>query len=215
MQRDRRPPPADAASATTGRAGLRFDGRTALVVVDVQNDFADPAGSLAVQGGPAVVAAVDALVAEAEARGALVVYTQDWHPPHTPHFAQDGGTWPVHCVAGTWGAALHPDLRQAGPVVRKGVGGEDGSSGFTMRDPVSGETGPTALASLLKEQGIARLVVAGLATDYCVRATVLDALALGYAVQVPRAAVAAVDLERGDGERALAELQAAGARLGG
>src|SRR5918999_1313891 len=87
-----------------------YDERTALVVVDVQNDFADPGGSLHVPGGEAVVPVVNDEVAAARAAGALVVYTQDWHPADTPHFAKDGGTWPVHCVGGTWGSDLHPRL---------------------------------------------------------------------------------------------------------
>lgn len=190
-----------------------FDRQTALIVVDVQNDFADPTGSLAVAGAERVVSAVDGLVAEARAAGALVAYTQDWHPPHTPHFAQDGGIWPVHCVAGTWGATFHPLLTVAGPVVRKGVHGEDGYSGFTMRDPVSAETAVTGLADLLEEHRIVRLVVVGLATDHCVKATVLDGLRLGYAVRVPREAVAAVDLHPGEGDRALGEMGLAGASL--
>lgn len=188
----------------------RYTPRTALVVVDVQNDFADPAGSLAVSGGTDVVAAVNAEVDAATAAGAPVLYTQDWHPADTPHFAKDGGTWPVHCVQDTWGAALHPDLRVAGEVVRKGEHGEDGYSGFTMRDPVTGDSVPTALADLLRERGVDELVVVGLATDYCVRATALEGRALGWPVTVPWAAVRAVDLQPGDGERTRAELVAAG-----
>ena len=201
------------------QAGLRpaklFDDRTALVVVDVQNDFADPRGSLAVAGAEQVVAAADVLVAEAQAAAAFIVYSQDWHPPRTPHFAQDGGTWPVHCVAGTWGAEFHPALRVVGPVVRKGANGEDGYSAFTMRDPVTGETAPTGLGGLLEERGIVRLVVIGLATDYCVRATVLDGLSLGFEVDVVPAACAPVELAAGDGARALGEMRQAGARIGG
>src|SRR3990172_4638626 len=115
---------------------MRCDPTTALVVVDVQNDFADPAGSLSVRGGEAVVVAANAEIAAARAAGALVVYTQDWHPESTPHFAKDGGVWPVHCLAASWGAALHPALDVGGPVVRKGSAGEGGDSGFTLRDPV-------------------------------------------------------------------------------
>src|SRR3712207_5957669 len=132
----------------------RYDPATALIVVDVQNDFADPAGGLAVPGGDAIVDAVDREVEAAAASGAFVVYTQDWHPASTPHFAKDGGVWPVHCVAGTWGAELHPVLTVEGPVVRKGSNGEDGYSGFTMRDPVSGEERATELAAMLQERGI-------------------------------------------------------------
>jgi len=112
--------------------------QTALIVVDVQNDFADPAGSLSVPGGMEVVAFANDQVDAAEAGGALVVFTQDWHPPTTPHFAKDGGTWLVHCVAGTWGAEPAPGLQLHGRVTRKGTGGEDGYSGFTARDPATG-----------------------------------------------------------------------------
>ncbi len=189
---------------------MRWQPTTALVVVDVQNDFADPAGSLAVTGGPDVVVAVNALVVEATAAGAPVLYTQDWHPPDTPHFEKDGGTWPVHCVQGTWGAELHPDLVVAGEVVRKGEHGEDGYSGFTMKDPVTAQSMPTALADRLRAAGAAELVVVGLATDYCVRATALDGRELGWPVTVRWSAVAAVDLQPGDGGRTRAELEAAG-----
>jgi nicotinamidase/pyrazinamidase len=190
-----------------------FDPRSALVVVDVQNDFADPAGSLAVRGGADIVPLVNEAVAAAEAGGALVAYTQDWHPPHTPHFAPEGGIWPVHCVAGTWGAELHPDLDVSGPSVRKGSHGEDGYSGFTMRDPLTGETQPTELENLLRERGVTRVAVCGLATDYCVRATALDAVRLGFSTVVLEDAVRAVDLQPGDGEKAIAELAEAGVTL--
>ena len=194
-------------------SAVRFAPGVALVVVDVQNDFADPAGSLFVAGGERVVDAINSLVEEAVAAGSPVVYTQDWHPQNTPHFAKDGGTWPVHCVAGTWGAQLHPRLVVRGETVRKGVGGEDGYSGFTVRDPMTGEESSTGLAELLRRQGIEQVVVVGLATDYCVRATALDAVTLGFATTVVRDAVAAVEVQPGDGERALAELAAAGVTL--
>jgi nicotinamidase/pyrazinamidase len=187
-----------------------YSPRTALVVVDVQNDFADPEGSLSVDGGVDVVRAVNAEVAAATSAGAPVFYTQDWHPADTPHFAKDGGTWPVHCVQGTWGAQLHPDLTVTGEVVRKGEHGEDGYSGFSMRDPRSGEVVPTRLAALLRDAGAQDLVVVGLATDYCVRATALDGREQGWPVSVPWGAVAAVDVEPGDGERTRTELLAAG-----
>jgi nicotinamidase/pyrazinamidase len=183
---------------------------TALVVVDVQNDFADPAGSLSVAGGEDVVDAVNEEVDLARGAGALVVYTQDWHPPDTPHFAKDGGIWPVHCVADSWGAAFHPRLEVAGEAVRKGTGGEDGYSGFTVRDPRNGDEKSTGLAERLREAGIERVVVVGLATDYCVKETALDAVRAGFATTVIREAIAAVDVEEGDGERALAEVEAAG-----
>jgi len=193
----------------------RYDERTALVVVDLQNDFADPAGSLSVSGGEAVVPRVNEALADARDAGALVVATQDWHPESTPHFAKDGGTWPVHCVAETWGAQLHPalDLPADAPRVRKGSNGEDGYSGFTMRDPASGEETPTELERILREHGAERVVVCGLATDYCVRATALDAVRLGFEVTLLADAVAAVNLQPEDGERAIAELQEAGVDL--
>ena len=190
-----------------------YDASTALLVVDVQNDFADPAGSLYVRGAEHVVSRINDEIQLALTDGALVVYTQDWHPPSTPHFAKDGGVWPVHCVAETWGAELHPGLRVAGPSVRKGSNGEDGYSGFTMRDPVSGDDRPTELAALLRDRGVTRVVVGGLATDYCVLGTVLDARRLGFETVVLTEAVAAVELTPGDGEGALAQMAEAGAEL--
>ena len=190
-----------------------YDASTALVVVDLQNDFADPTGSLFVQGGDALVARINDELEHAAVDSALLVYTQDWHPPSTPHFAKDGGIWPVHCVAGTWGAHLHPLLKVAGPLIRKGSNGEDGYSGFTMRDPTTGEERPTELESLLREHGVTRLVICGLATDYCVRGTVLDGCRLGFDTSVLTDAVAGVELAPGDAASALAEMSAAGAQL--
>ena len=193
----------------------RYDARTALVVVDLQNDFADPAGGLSVAGGDAIVPTVNEAVRAALDAGALVVATQDWHPETTPHFAKDGGVWPVHCVAGTWGAELVPSfaLPRDVPRVRKGANGEDGYSGFTMRDPGTGTEMPTELNELLRHRGIERVVVCGLATDYCVKATAMDAVRLGYATELIGAAVAAVNLAEGDGDRALDEMRSAGVSL--
>src|SRR5690242_3941606 len=190
----------------------RYDATTALIVVDVQNDFADPAGGLSVQGGAAIIPTINAEIAMATFGDALVVATQDWHPEVTPHFAKDGGIWPVHCVRETWGAELHPDLdvEDGAPRIRKGANGEDGYSGFTMRDPVTGESTPTPLDGLLRERGVARVVVCGLATDYCVNATALDAIALGYEAFFLEDAVAAVDLKPGDGARATDQMIDAG-----
>ena len=189
---------------------------TALIVVDVQNDFADPTGALSVAGGDRIVPVINAEIERALAAGAVVAATQDWHPEHTPHFAQDGGVWPVHCVRDTWGADLHPALEvPAGTSrIRKGTNGEDGYSGFTMRDPVSGETIPTELEALLRDNHVEAVVVVGLATDYCVKGTALDALRLGFQTTVLTDAIAAVNLQPGDGDRALDELLAAGAAVG-
>jgi len=194
------------ARACPSNAVIAYDSRTALIVVDVQNDFAHPSGSLHVPGGEEVVDVANLEVERAVSAGATVIYTEDSHPPTTPHFAKDGGIWPVHCVAGTWGAELVDGLQVAGPVVRKGAGGEDGYSGFTVRDPNTGDVSSTELAALLRDRGVERVVVVGLATDYCVKETALDAARIGFATIVLAGAVRAVDLEPGDGARALEEL---------
>ena len=193
----------------------RYDETTALIVVDVQNDFADQAGNLPVPGGHAIISVVNREVAQAEAAGALVVLTQDWHPPSTPHFAKDGGIWPVHCVADTWGAELHPDLvvPKDSPRIRKGRNDEDGYSGFHCRITGTGETVTTELEGLLREEQIERVVVVGLATDYCVLATALDASRLGFDTSVLTDAIAAVDRQPGDGDRAIELMADAGVAL--
>lgn len=190
-----------------------YDPTTALLVVDVQNDFADPQGSLYVTGGEQTVPFINAEIARAQQAGSPIFYTQDWHPESTPHFEKDGGVWPVHCVQGTWGAEFHPDLAVGGPIVQKGSHGEDGYSGFTMRDPVSGETMATPLGDLLAESGATRIVICGLATDYCVKSTVLDARERDYPVTVLQNGIRAVDLQPGDGDRAIEEMFGAGALL--
>jgi nicotinamidase/pyrazinamidase len=186
---------------------------TAIVVVDVQNDFADTAGSLYVRDGQSVVPIINSEIDIARSLGAAVVYTQDWHPASTPHFMTDGGIWPPHCVAGTWGAEFHPDLHVGGEVVRKGLDGQDGYSGFSVRDALSGKTAPTVLDSMLRARNIRTVVVCGLATDYCVVETVLDAAKLGYEVKVFADAIRAVDLQPGDGDRALVKMREAGAQI--
>lgn len=195
--------------------GDTYDASTALVVVDVQNDFADPNGSLYVQGGEQVVQRVNAEIAAAREAGALVVYTQDWHPDSTPHFEKDGGVWPVHCVQGTWGAEFHPDLDvlTGTPVVRKGTEGEDGYSGFTVRDPQSGEEQATRLEDVLRESGVERVVVVGLALDYCVKETALDAARKDFETVLLTDATSAVDLQPGDGEKAIDAVRASGATV--
>ncbi len=191
---------------------MEFSPSTALVVVDVQHDFADPEGSLFVTGGPATIPIINGLIEQAVAAGATVAYTQDWHPESTPHFTKDGGIWPVHCVGGTIGSAFHPDLTivNDAPIVHKGAGGEDGYSGFTVRDSVTGDERPTQLASALDARGIDSVVVVGLALDYCVRDTALDAVGFGLSTTVVADATAAVNLQPGDGARAVAALVTAG-----
>jgi nicotinamidase/pyrazinamidase len=192
---------------------VTYDPTTALLVVDVQNDFADPSGSLYVRGGEEIVAFVNAEIERARSARAAVLFTQDWHPDTTPHFQKDGGIWPVHCVHGSWGAAFHPDLVADGPVVRKGVDGRDGYSGFSVRHPESGHVAPTRLESLLRVRGVERIVICGLATDYCVVETSLDAKRLGFQAVVLREGVRAVDLRPGDGDRALERMRRAGVEV--
>jgi nicotinamidase/pyrazinamidase len=190
-----------------------YDSSTALLVVDVQNDFADPEGSLYVRGGEEILEHANGEIRQASEAGALVIYTQDWHPPSTPHFQKDGGIWPVHCVRDTWGAEFVPGLDVGGPVIRKGTGGEDGYSGFSVRDPESGERSATELEKELRSRDIRRVVIAGLATDYCVVETVLDATHLGFETAVLRDAIRAVDLQPRDGDRAIERMRDAGAAI--
>jgi nicotinamidase/pyrazinamidase len=191
---------------------MTFGTDSALIVVDMQNDFAHPDGSLYVEGADAVIADVNAKIVRALAAGSDVFYTRDWHPESTPHFAKDGGIWPVHCVAGTWGSAFHDRVLIAGQEIKKGSNGEDGYSGFSMRDPVSGDETSTGLLELI---GAHRsVVVTGLALDYCVKETALDARRHGLDVFLPLGATAAVDLAAGDGAAAIEELEAAGVTIG-
>jgi nicotinamidase/pyrazinamidase len=183
---------------------------SALLIVDVQNDFC-PGGALAVAGGDEVVPVLNRYAEAFAAAGRLVVADRDWHPGRTTHFVQFGGAWPAHCVQGSPGAEYHPDLRLPPGTVHviKGMGAEeDAYSVFQGRD----ESG-RSLITLLSERGIHRLYVGGLATDYCVRFTVLDALSAGFEVVVLADAIRAVDVKPGDGERAVAEMRTAGAVL--
>jgi len=188
---------------------MEFDAKTALLVLDVQNDFADPSGSLYVQGGDQAIGFINGQIAAAVNGGAKIAYSQDWHPESTPHFQKDGGIWPVHCVADTEGASFHPDLdiAEGAVVIKKGVGGEDGYSAFHLRDPVTGEESPTGLADRLR--GIESVVVVGLALDYCVKETALDAARL-YDTTLMADGTRPVNLEPGDGARAVAEMVSAG-----
>jgi nicotinamidase/pyrazinamidase len=188
---------------------MEYDATTALLVVDVQNDFADPSGSLYVRGGEDVIGFINDQIAEASLRDATIVYTQDWHPESTPHFQKDGGIWPVHCVAETEGAAFHPDLQMIDDAlfIKKGVGGEDGYSAFHLRDPVTGEESSTGLADKLED--IDSVAVVGLALDYCVKETALDA-ARRYQATLLADGTRPVNLKTGDAVRAVAEMVSAG-----
>lgn len=186
---------------------------TALVVVDMQNDFAHPDGSLFVSGGDGVVGMINDEIERAAASGGTIVFTQDWHPPSTPHFIDDGGVWPTHCVAGTWGAELVDGLdpnRRASAIVRKGTNGEDGYSAFSMREPGGDVDIPTGLAGLLRERGIERVVVVGLATDVCVSATAQSAASAGFETLVLWDATRPVHPDADTRERVLADLDDAG-----
>jgi nicotinamidase/pyrazinamidase len=176
--------------------------KRALIVVDVQNDFC-PGGALGVAGGDEVVAPLNKLIAEFLERGEPVFKSRDWHTPTTKHFAAYGGTWPVHCVQNTKGAEFHPGLIDDIHirVVSKGLGDEDSYSAFDGTD----------LALQLRSLGIEEVWVGGLATDYCVKQTVLDALKEGFKVKALENAMRAVEVNPGDGERAIEEMREAGA----
>ena len=177
---------------------------SALLIIDFQNDFARPDGALSVPAGEEIAGRINAHAASGDYD--LVLATRDWHPRDHGSFAAQGGPWPEHCVQGTEGAELHPDLDTAAidEIVDKGQDpGTDGYSGFDA----------TGLAQRLRESGVEEVTIVGLATDYCVRNTALDALREGFAVRVDPAAVRGVDVEPGDSERALHELRDAGATV--
>ncbi|HEX2228575.1 MAG TPA: bifunctional nicotinamidase/pyrazinamidase [Candidatus Binatia bacterium] len=182
----------------------------ALIIVDVQNDFC-PGGALGVADGDRVIFPINRLSAEFERAGLPIIVTRDWHPERTTHFNTQGGPWPPHCVQGTWGAEFHPDLafRRNAVIVSKGV--EADSDSYSAFDAV--DANGTPLARLLRNRGVNRLLIGGLATDYCVKQTALDALRHGFEVMVLEDAVRGVDLRPGDSQRALDETKRAGAEL--
>jgi nicotinamidase/pyrazinamidase len=184
--------------------------KTALLVVDVQNDFC-PGGALPVANGDAVVGPLNARISEMTAAGAPVYASRDWHPPATTHFAAFGGRWPIHCVANTHGAAFHPALQLPADAVVITKGNASGRDGYSAFEGLT--TAGTTLADELRSREVTHLVVGGLATDYCVRASVLDARRLGFDVTVLRDAIRGVEVNDGDSARALEEMSAAGARV--
>lgn len=174
----------------------------ALIVVDVQRDFC-PGGALPVPEGDQVVPAINRALALADW---LTVATRDWHPRDHCSFKAQGGIWPVHCVAGTDGAAFHPglDAKRIRRVISKATTQEaEAYSGFQG----------TELAALLRGQGIQRVFICGLATDYCVKATALDARRAAFAVIVLEDAIRGVEVRPGDCSRAVEEMSAAGIRF--
>ena len=176
----------------------------ALIIVDYQNDFARPDGALSVPAGEEVADHINALARSGDYE--LVLATRDWHPPDHGSFTEQGGIWPVHCVQGTPGAELHPalDTEPVDAIVDKGQ--DPGTEGYSAFDA-------TSLAETLRARGVDAVTVVGLATDYCVKNTALDALREGFAVRVDRAGIRGVDVQPGDSERALEELAAAGATV--
>ena len=178
--------------------------KQALIVVDVQNDFC-PGGTLAVDHGDEVVAPLNKLIAIFLKRGEPVFKTRDWHPSTTRHFQKYGGTWPVHCVQNTNGAAFHPELHDDPriQIISKGLGDTDCYSGFDETD----------LAEQLHNKGVEEVLIGGLATDYCVKNTVLDALKEDFHVKALSDAMKPVDVQPRDGDRAIDEMRAAGAEI--
>jgi nicotinamidase/pyrazinamidase len=175
----------------------------ALLIIDFQNDFT-PGGALAVDEGDTIAPRINELAASGDYE--LVVATRDWHPPDHGSFVENGGPWPVHCVRDTPGAQLHEriDTDLIDAIIDKGRTGEkEGYSGFEDTD----------LEDMLRERGVDTVHVAGLALDYCVRATALDAKRAGFNVILHRDATRAVEMNPGDGERAVAELREAGVEV--
>ena len=185
----------------------------ALIVVDMQHDFADPTGSLYVAAREDIVAPITRRSRRTRAAGGLVVYTQDWHPAQTPHFADFGGLWPVHCVIDSAGAefAAGPAGRRTGGA--EGIRPEDGYSGFSVLHLPSGQNRETELSAILDENGIMGITIVGLAGDWCVRSTAIDGIRLGYRVTVPLALTRFVELNPGDTESAVAQMREAGVTL--
>jgi nicotinamidase/pyrazinamidase len=182
--------------------------KDALIIVDVQNDFC-PGGALAVSGGDEVVPVLNRVIERFTEAGLPIFATRDWHPEKTNHFKIYGGIWPVHCVQGTRGAEFHAGLELGKDIVVVSAGmvpDEDGYSGFQARDPSGAR-----LAELLQRKGVERIIVGGLATDYCVKHTVLDGLKEGFKVLLLADAIRAVNLKPHDGELAIAEMVRAGA----
>lgn len=182
--------------------------KSALVIVDVQNDFC-PGGALMIKNGDAVVPALNRYIERFKAEGLLIYATRDWHPDRTIHFKEYGGRWPAHCVKWTAGAQFHPGLMlpEGAVVITKGDGpDEDSYSAFDGKDH-----GGRRFSEALRGNGINHLYVGGLATDYCVRRTVLDALKEGFGVTLLLDAVRGVDLNPGDSRKAIDEMIEKGA----
>ena len=185
--------------------------KDALIIVDVQNDFC-PGGALAVAEGDKIVPVLNRYIDEFTQAGLPIFATRDWHPQRTSHFNTDGGPWPPHCIQGSKGAQFHPDLKLPPDTVIVSAGmssDEDGYSGFLGRDDREAK-----LADLLRQRGVERIFVGGLATDYCVKHTVLDGLREGFKVVLLEDAIRGVNLQPDDSKQAIEEMIRAGAIKG-
>lgn len=184
-------------------------GKDALLIIDVQNDFC-PGGALAVADGDQVVPVLNRCIERFSAAKLPVFATRDWHPEKTSHFKSGGGLWPPHCIQGSKGAEFHTDLKLPSDTIVVSAGmaaDEDGYSGFEGHD-----AGGVKLADLLRKRGVERIFVGGLATDYCVKFTVIDALKEGFKAVLIEDAVRGVNLQPGDSDRAIAEMKRGGAK---
>jgi len=186
--------------------------RSALLIVDVQRDFC-PGGALAVPNGDRVVSALNHYIQDAMARGVPIYASRDWHPSVTSHFKEYGGEWPVHCVQETAGAQFHPDLRLPASTIIVSKGENPDRPGYSAFEGHTQE-GKT-LQQDLRGRHVDHLYIGGLATDYCVRASVLDALKSGLTVTILQDAIAGVDVRPGDSARAITEMRDAGADVRG
>jgi nicotinamidase/pyrazinamidase len=184
--------------------------RSALLIIDVQNDFCR-GGALEVPQGDLVIPPLNGLAERIKAEGGVVCATRDWHPARSTHFKAFGGTWPVHCVAGTPGADFHPNLRLPPDALVFSTGQKENEDGYSAFDGVTDSGQP--LAAVLRSRGVEHLYVGGLATDYCVKHSVLDGLKAGFRVTVLIDAVAGVEVQPGDSARALKEMEEAGAEF--
>jgi len=180
---------------------------SALLIVDVQNDFC-PNGALHVPDGDRVVAPINRAIERFRVEDLPVLASRDWHPPVTRHFQEHGGRWPAHCIQETTGAAFHPELRLSPDVVILSKGTDPDRDSYSAFDGMTVDG--KLLEELLEEGGIEHLYIGGLATDYCVKATALEGLLLGKKVTILTDAIAGVDLEPGDSDRALAAIRQAG-----
>jgi len=191
-------------------SAMTMKGASALLVVDIQKDFC-AGGALAAPGGDDIIPAVNRHLADARAREIAVYATRDWHPAKTSHFKEYGGAWPPHCVQGTPGAQFHPDLKLPPDAIIVNKGDDPQRHGYSAFEGHTSDG--KSLLDDLRDRRITRVYVAGIATDYCVRESALDALRAGLEVRVLADGIAGIDARPGDAQRALDEMSAAGAQI--